>query len=32
MAWEDVNDVLNEFKQEDLENSKQEELTSSSEN
>lgn len=28
MNWEDVNDVLNEFKQKDLENSRQEDLTS----
>ena len=32
MAWEDVNDVLNEFKKEDLDNSKNDELTSSNEN
>lgn len=34
MAWEDVNDVLNEFKKEDLDlnSSKNEELTSSNEN
>ena len=32
MAWEDVNDVLNEFKKEDLDSSKNDELTSSNEN